>query len=164
MPQCRACAEVKSPEAFYAKGSESTRTRCKDCHHGDNKGEYLRNKAYYNKKSRISTATRKLALFEYICDYFSTHPCVDCGENHPVKLQFDHVSGIKVANVSQMISGLRPLSVIINEIAKCEVRCANCHMMKTAQQYNWGILAFLTDKEKYKEHLTMERNACKLNS
>ncbi len=164
MPQCRSCAQVKSPEAFYTKGSESTRKLCKDCHHTDNKREYLRNKAYYNQKSRASMASRKMVLFEYICGYFSTHPCVDCGETHPIKLQFDHVTGVKISSVSQMISGLRPLETIINEIAKCEVRCANCHMMKTALQQRWGLLAFLTDKQKYNEYLTRGASTCNIRS
>jgi hypothetical protein len=29
------------------------------------------------------------------------------------------------------------LDIINNEILKCEVRCANCHTRKTAEQFGW---------------------------
>ena len=56
--------------------------------------------------------------------------CLDCGYNaNPYALQFDHVRGVKAGTVSQMtcFSWTR----IMAEIAKCEVRCANCHAIKT---------------------------------
>ena len=56
--------------------------------------------------------------------------CVDCGFNaSPFALQFDHVRGEKVKDVSQMVRF--SWERIMNEIAKCEVRCANCHSIRT---------------------------------
>jgi aerobic-type carbon monoxide dehydrogenase small subunit (CoxS/CutS family) len=58
--------------------------------------------------------------------------CVDCGYNaHAEALEFDHLSG-KTAAISQMRN--RSMKVVLAEIAKCEVRCANCHRVKTAER------------------------------
>lgn len=57
--------------------------------------------------------------------------CVDCGYNaNPAALDYDHVRGVKVLCVSQChdIAGAR------REIAKCVVRCANCHRIKTYEE------------------------------
>ena len=56
--------------------------------------------------------------------------CVDCGyRDDPRALQFDHVRGEKVANISDLTTA--SLVRLIVELEKCEVRCANCHMKKT---------------------------------
>lgn len=59
--------------------------------------------------------------------------CVDCGYNeHPEALEFDHVRGEKLFNVA---SGIRKAwSKVLEEIAKCEVVCANCHRIRTANR------------------------------
>jgi predicted Zn-dependent protease len=61
--------------------------------------------------------------------------CIDCGYNeHAVALQFDHVSDDKKMNVSDMIRSDYAWSSIMEEIRKCEVRCANCHSVMTAKR------------------------------
>ena len=56
--------------------------------------------------------------------------CVDCGfKGHAAALQFDHVRGTKVRDVSQMMG--HSLEAQLAEIAKCDVRCANCHAIRT---------------------------------
>lgn len=52
--------------------------------------------------------------------------CVDCGETDPQVLQFDHVRGVKRRNVTPTMS----LNDLREEIAKCDMRCANCHMRR----------------------------------
>ena len=56
--------------------------------------------------------------------------CVECGyDENPVALQFDHVRGIKEWTVSSGIT--RNIYGLLDEIEKCEVVCANCHMVRT---------------------------------
>lgn len=62
--------------------------------------------------------------------YLKSHPCVDCGETEPLILEFDHVRGDKRITVSQMIARRRPWEEMLVEIAKCEVRCSNCHQRR----------------------------------
>jgi hypothetical protein len=72
--------------------------------------------------------------------YFSTHPCVDCGEADPIVLEFDHIEKeTKLAAVSELVWLQRPWRIILEEIKKCEVRCANCHRRKTAKERGYGL-------------------------
>ena len=66
------------------------------------------------------------------------NPCKDCGVTFPpVAMDFDHVSGDKMLNVSSM----RHLAwgAVLAEIAKCELVCANCHRVRTWQQKNQKV-------------------------
>jgi len=74
---------------------------------------------------------------QFLADYLAEHPCVDCGENDPLVLDFDHVRGKKKQNVSRMVVDGYCLKTLLKEISKCEVRCANCHRRKSAKQLNY---------------------------
>jgi hypothetical protein len=61
--------------------------------------------------------------------------CKDCGYNGSADaLQFDHLPGFtKLADVSDLTSrGKRKRAM--QEIAKCEVVCANCHAVRTCNR------------------------------
>jgi len=71
---------------------------------------------------------------EALWNYLSTNPCVDCGITDPRVLEFDHKDeSTKAYNVSEMF-GLG-WSTIMKEIEKCDVRCANCHRIRTQEQF-----------------------------
>lgn len=78
----------------------------------------------------------------YLIDFFATHPCADCGENDPVILEFDHL-GNKSFDIGQALP-YRNWQSILDEIAKCEVVCANCHRRRTARRRG-SLRALLTD-------------------
>lgn len=70
-----------------------------------------------------------------IYEYLLAHPCVDCGETDPIVLEFDHVRGEKKDGVVNLACyGWKTVEI---EIAKCDVRCANCHKRKTRKQLGW---------------------------
>ena len=76
-----------------------------------------------------------------ICTKFAEVP--DCGVDDPVVLTFDHVRGTKRATVSDMVKQSLGLKTIFDEIAKCEVRCFNCHMIKDSRfrgGKKWSVL------------------------
>ena len=56
--------------------------------------------------------------------------CVDCGETDRVVLHFDHVRGEKVCSPSNCAPGPK----LDAELAKCDVRCANCHRRRHYQE------------------------------
>jgi cytochrome c553 len=82
------------------------------------------------KKSRRQLKREKMLM---VLKYLAQHPCA-CGESDPCCLDFDHVRGKKLHAISYMINNVNSDEKIFKEIAKCEVRCANCHRRKTAQE------------------------------
>ena len=78
------------------------------------------------RRKREIARERALLLIEF----FRTHPCVDCGEDDPLVLEFDHV-GDKAFNIAKGLRD-RPWESVLAEMAKCQVVCANCHRRRTA--------------------------------
>jgi hypothetical protein len=60
--------------------------------------------------------------------------CVDCGIKTQIVLDFDHIRGEKTGDISQMIASAASVKRLLSELDKCEVRCANCHRIVTAQR------------------------------
>ncbi len=59
-------------------------------------------------------------------------PCLDCHKYYPAcVMEFDHVRGEKEAAVAQSWHLGWSLERTMREIEKCELRCANCHRVKT---------------------------------
>jgi len=59
-------------------------------------------------------------------------PCADCGGEYPYYvMQFDHVAerGPKLFNLSDR--KYHTMQAIKEEVAKCDVVCANCHHIRT---------------------------------
>lgn len=60
---------------------------------------------------------------------------MDCGNSFPpYVMDFDHVRGEKLGNVSSMCNN-RPLTTIMKEIEKCDLVCANCHRIRTQKRF-----------------------------
>ncbi len=67
--------------------------------------------------------------------FLAEHTCVDCGEADVRCLDFDHRdSATKSAEVSVLLGQGHAWSRIRAEMAKCDVRCANCHRRVTADR------------------------------
>ncbi|MES2941137.1 MAG: hypothetical protein V4864_25940 [Pseudomonadota bacterium] len=61
-------------------------------------------------------------------DALKAHPCVDCGRDYPpCVMDFDHVRGAKKYNINTQKMCRADLA---EELAKCELRCANCHRLR----------------------------------
>lgn len=110
--------------SYYCKGCTSD--RAKKYYRGN---EQVRVKV----KNRTAAAKREAQIFVY--EYLLKHPCA-CGEARPACLDFDHQND-KVMNVSKMVTRGWSIDSIKAEIAKCIVRCANCHRAKTAEDFDW---------------------------
>lgn len=59
-------------------------------------------------------------------------PCADCGCLYPYPvMQFDHRDrNSKTDHVGRMVGKNARRGVVMEEIAKCDVVCANCHAMR----------------------------------
>ena len=71
--------------------------------------------------------------------YLSDKSCIDCGINDSRVLEFDHLPEYeKSFDIAKAISGsTRSWSLIMTEINKCEIVCANCHKIRTADRGNF---------------------------
>jgi hypothetical protein len=60
---------------------------------------------------------------------------MDCGVQYiTAVMEFDHVRGVKTSSLSEMVSkGKRP-DQLDEEIAKCDLVCANCHRIRTVER------------------------------
>ncbi len=76
----------------------------------------------------------RLARRQAIAQIKLERGCAVCGyKGHPHALQFDHLPGFeKTERVSMMYAS--KWSEVLNEIAKCQVLCANCHAIITAER------------------------------
>ena len=88
-------------------------------------------------KAKVNSKIARDRVRVYVNDYLKANPCVDCGETNTIVLEFDHVNDDKVFNISDAVRFGYGMSRIIDEIAKCEVRCANCHRKKTYERGGW---------------------------
>lgn len=133
MKTCTTCHEPKDETSFnkLARSKDGLQPRCRDC----SKEWYLSNREAHIQNASKNSKRRRKEVQAWVCSYLSEHPCVDCGEADIVVLEFDHRStDEKFKAVSQMISDYS-LIKIQAEVAKCEVRCANCHRRKTARDF-----------------------------
>jgi len=95
---------------------------------------YEENKAAIKERSKIRNRAQRKKNKDFVDRVKRIFDCVDCGESNPIVLEFDHVIGDKVGNVSDMCRKSYSTSTIKNEIRKCEIRCANCHRKKTHER------------------------------
>ena len=131
--KCRKCSTQKPLEEFHRskRSKDGRQPWCKICAKKERVEYYLR----HQEKEKKYDRDRRIENRKKVLNYLSSHPCVDCGEKDPVVLHFDHVKGKKFANVSCMMKF--GWGTILKEINKCVVRCANCHLRKTAQEEGW---------------------------
>lgn len=109
---------------------------CRNCHRMETKLEEMKlaktrkplPEFYQNRKAKyadfvLSEKLRRVA-------------CVDCklpiSATNQTVFDFDHrIREEKLSSISKMVSGKKEISTIQEEMKKCDLRCANCHQLKT---------------------------------
>lgn len=136
---CTACGVPKrlSEFAYRDKAKGVRLRRCRSCQSELSKSHYRAHKVEYNARRCQHTREYRIRDRELVLDYLRLHSCVDCGEDDPVVLQFDHVRGRKLRTICEMVDDGAAVEKLLAEIAKCDVRCANCHLRRTAQERNY---------------------------
>lgn len=134
---CTACSKPKSIRSFPWKNKAKGKRApiCKLCMAEQTNAWYYANKSHHKANVLRRQIEIRADLNSKRASYFSEHPCVDCRETDPIVLDFDHEDPAqKSGNVSEMIHSCFPWNVVLQEIEKCKVRCANCHRRRTHQQ------------------------------
>lgn len=137
MKTCTRCKQKKPFSAFNfkIKSKGLLQYHCRECSRKYVRTHYRNNREYYLKKANKRNNMIRKKIREYIINYLNSHSCVDCGEQDPNVLEFDHI-GNKNFSISNTGRD-KTLETVQIEIAKCEVRCANCHRRKTALKAGW---------------------------
>lgn len=143
MKICNVCNESKPLEEFQkrSRNPDGYTNMCKVCKRAYDNAHY---KANPERRSYIreNSGQRIKLVREWLREYLSTHPCIDCGISDIIVLEFDH-RGDKVSDISKLMRRGN-LETIQSEVAKCDVRCANCHRRKTARDFgSWRIASLV---------------------
>jgi len=106
---CTQCFQTlpRTLEYFHSNGKHYFSSKCKPCHNEYNKNRDNRTRKWYK-------------------EYKQTLFCVQCGFDDYRALVFHHRDpSTKSFTVSNHTN--RSRENLLNEIAKCDVLCANCH-------------------------------------
>lgn len=141
MPICNHCGLPKEEEEFNWrwKNLGIRQSCCKTCQQEQRRSWY-EGSAKERHKENVHARKRRVRdeAREYVVSYLSEHPCVECGEDDPVVLEFHHRDGDeKERAISELIGGGYSIETIQKEIDKCDVMCANCHRKKTMRDRGW---------------------------
>ena len=138
---CTQCGQTKIADEVGVRNRAAGKThrRCKVCRGIRACALRLQSAGLY--RAQWATCHRRL------WNYLSSHPCVDCGRAEPRVLEFDHREPeTKVVSDSVLAHPGGRWANIEAEIAKCDVRCANCHRRRSATQFNWRKRLFATTR------------------
>lgn len=147
--KCTKCNIDKILDDFWWKNKAKSikQPLCKVCTLKYQKVHYKKSSKRRKKISEANFIVKERNRI-WILDYLLLHSCVDCGEMDLRVLDFDHVErSTKFMTVAKMVTGCWSLNKIKEEIAKCVVRCANCHRKRTAIQFEWRKATYKQDKE-----------------
>ena len=130
--RCGRCAESKEISNFNwrRRGKGQYDNYCRPCRAAYKREHYLKNRDRYIEQAIRRRAALAVERYSYLVEFFKSNPCMDCGETDPVVLEFDHL-GEKLFDIGQGIRD-RNWQSLLDEMAKCEVVCANCHRKRTA--------------------------------
>ena len=112
--KCGKCQVEYSTSNFYKHAGryDGLNQSCKTCHN----------------VAMVQRAKKKRKERHKLLAELKNVPCAACGMQYPAyAMQFHHVDpSTKSNDVSQMLAG--GLSILLEEVAKCVVVCANCHL------------------------------------
>ena len=131
--RCCTCHELRPLSDYNVRttAKDGLQARCRSC----SSAWYAANREEHRVNVRRRTVAVRREYKRRVGAHLSVHACVDCGESDVRVLEFDHRPGVeKHADVAAMVAAGGRWSDIEAEIAKCEVRCANCHRRITCER------------------------------
>lgn len=137
MKTCIDCNQNKTLEEFYPHkdGLYGRSPYCAECSRIKARKYYKKNNNKRREQIYNARVKRKLEVFNELLNKYLIG-CIDCGETNFFVLDWDHKdTENKLLPLSKMWNFSK--EKIMQEVDKCELRCANCHRKKTAEQLNW---------------------------
>jgi hypothetical protein len=134
MRECGRCHRKKPFKdfAWRRKARGQLDNYCRSCRAEYKREHYLANRRRYIDQAQRRKKVVSAERVEYLVAFLRENPGVDCGEADPVVLEFDPLRDKKFG-IAQGIRN-RDWQSVLDEMAKCEVVCANCHRRRTARR------------------------------
>lgn len=149
---CKSCRAIKLTTEFHLQGRGERDSHCAECRRRREREEHrqtlsperragLEQRDAESPEQRENRLQRSRAVSwrarrekkRSIMLAHKRRPCSDCGGIfHPDAMEFDHREG-KVGEVSSLVMKCGTQK-ILDEIAKCDLVCANCHRVRTANR------------------------------
>lgn len=127
MKYCGRCREDKPIQQFH-RSRDGRQPWCKPCKREYAAAHYQANKA----RRRAQNKRRQVEFMRWYVNLKVGHACADCGrEFHTAAMQWDHLPGSKKEADLAMLARRGSRQRVLDEIAKCELVCANCHAIRT---------------------------------
>lgn len=144
MKPCSNCSIVKSTSEYYFRDKIKgvLHTSCKQCYTEKRKLSFKKHYEKYGDEYRKRALIRKQRIVKIrraqILEYFRGKYCANCGITDVRVLDFDHIDrSSKSFAISKALTDGLSWGKIIDEIGKCQILCANCHRIRTSEQFNW---------------------------
>ena len=129
MKRCGKCGKEKPLDAFHFSTQRGRQAWCKACRKAYDAAYFQAN------KHRRQRGLDKHATFRAWYQALKTGPCTDCHQTFPPDaMHWDHLPEVdKVADLG-FLAARHNKRRVLEEIAKCELVCANCHAVRTAER------------------------------
>jgi len=150
---CTACKQSRPTSEFNrrARSADGLQNVCRACNRQRARRYYAEHREAHIRTIMGRKAARRAACLEVVGAHLLANPCVDCGEADPRVLDFDHREGVvKDAEVLRLAQDGYAVERVRAEIAKCDVRCRNCHAKVTYARQG------LTWRDRLLEHARAE--------
>jgi hypothetical protein len=127
--RCATCKEWLPVGDFSVKNKTTGELQrlCKECIRPYKRKWYRKHHEEQVARTVANMQAKKEAIRE-----LKSKPCTDCGKTyHWYVMDFDHVRGEKKGGVSALLQSGKSLSKLLEEVAKCDLLCSNCHRIRT---------------------------------
>lgn len=128
---CVKCRQDKPRDAFHNSrtGQFSYCAACRRAY----------DRRYYAERGRAARRDRQRArrakAQRWLDSMKEGAPCTDCTLSFPAwVMHWDHLPGFEKVGEIANLATRRTRSVVLEELKKCELMCANCHVMRTVSR------------------------------
>ena len=137
MKTCGKCEQELPLSDFYRNRTkiDGFQDSCRKCRASIDARSYQRHKPRVILQKKVRLRHHRRLVQEY-----KQTPCTDCNRSYPPEImQFDHVKGVKVGDISSAKILTSSWARILKEIEKCEVVCPTCHALRTLHRRNSAV-------------------------
>lgn len=134
---CGRCGREQALDQFH-RAKDGHQLWCKSCKREHAAAHYQANRA----RRQAQNLRRHTEFLRWYTALKAGRPCTDCGHAfHPVAMHWDHLPGrSKTADLAALARrGSRKR--VLDEIAKCELVCANCHAIRSHRRREERVIA-----------------------